>query len=96
MKKRTFFVPAYGKGIYEEFTYPDPTKVEQWVSLELEDGTIVRIKTIITSVIKFSIGLEGSGPFVYHVETQNVVKTFPPEEELPYYPNAPNSEKISS
>lgn len=71
-------LPALGEGIYEE---DFEVISETWNTYKLKSGTIVRVKIIVTSIVRFDGAKRPDGQSSYFVNTQNIVDYFPPEEQ---------------
>ena len=70
-------LPNFGDGIFEEDV---EILSETWNTYKLKNGTIVRIKTVVDSIIRFDKISRPDGQPFYLVNTQNVIVYLPPEE----------------
>lgn len=57
------------------------TKKEDWNVYELEDGTTIKLKTIVTKIIKLSMKNPASNDPVYSVSSGNIVTAIVPEKK---------------
>jgi len=56
------------------------TAREEWNEYELEDGTILRIKSIATKIIRQEDAYNPEGDPIYHVKSTNIVTTDVPDK----------------
>jgi hypothetical protein len=74
---RKCHLPSLGEGIFEE----DFEAVsETWNIYKLKSGTLVKVKIIVTSIVRFDGAKRPDGQSSYFVNTQNIVDYLPPEE----------------
>lgn len=52
---------------------------ESWNEYLLEDGTVIRIKLVMTDVYRVEGLYDNEGNPVYHVKSSNVLTVLPPE-----------------
>ena len=67
------------------------TMKEDWNEYKLEDGTILKFKTIVSSIVRTEEYDPMTGDPVYHVRSTNVLRVKVPEE-LKRLPGARKSE----
>jgi len=72
-------LPGLGEGIYEE---DFEAVLESWNIYKLKSGTLVRIKIIATSIIRFDGTKRPDGQSSYFVNTHNIIDFFPPDEQI--------------
>lgn len=51
---------------------------EQWDELEVEDGTRIRLRTIVTEVLRLDEVRDDEGNPVFMIQTQTIVRIDPP------------------
>lgn len=56
------------------------TKREDWNEYALEDGTVLRFKTVVSSIIRTENYDPMTGDPVYHVRSTNIIRVKAPEE----------------
>ena len=53
---------------------------EQWQSYLLKDGTVLRMKLVVTRVYRFEDVKHPDGEPIYHVESSNMISVSVPDE----------------
>ena len=56
------------------------TKNEDWNEYKLEDGTVLKFKTVVSSIIRTEDHDPMTGDPVYHVRSTNILRVKVPEE----------------
>jgi hypothetical protein len=56
------------------------TNQEAWSEYLLDDGTIIRMKIVITDVLRIDGVYDGDGNPVYQIKSGNVASSIPPEQ----------------
>jgi len=56
------------------------TKKEDWNEYKLEDGTVLKFKTVVSSIIRTEDHDPMTGDPVYHVRSTNILRVKVPEE----------------
>ncbi|MHC1635754.1 MAG: hypothetical protein ACXQTS_03905 [Candidatus Methanospirareceae archaeon] len=69
---------------------------EDWNEYKLEDGTILKFKTIVTSVIRTNDYDPMTGDPIYHVRSTNIVRATKVPEKLKRLPSLrkPSGEEV--
>jgi hypothetical protein len=65
------------------------TQKEDWNEYKLEDGTILRFKTVVSSIIRTENYDPMTGDPIYHVRSTNILRVKVPDE----LKRLPNSQK---
>jgi len=68
-----------GETIWEDFTV-DQTKYEQWNEYFLPDGMVVRVKTVVTQILRSLTKTTPDGQPLIMVQTQNIITVAPPSD----------------
>lgn len=68
MPERKVKVPFPGQGTVEGTDVPLIESVERWSELKLEDGTVLRVKPLITSVIRLDGRYDPQGNPMYAIQ----------------------------
>jgi hypothetical protein len=66
--ERKVKIPYPGKGMIDGTDVPLIESVERWTELKLEDGTVLRVKPVITSVIRLDGQYDPQGNPMYAVQ----------------------------
>lgn len=78
-KMRKCNLPGLGEGVYEE---DFEVVLESWNTYRLSNGTLVRIKIVATSIIRFDGAKRPDGQSSYFINTQNIIDYLPPPEKI--------------
>ncbi len=54
--------------------------VENWAEVMVEDGTVIRLKLVVTGILKIDDAYDDEGNPVYRVKSQNIMAVSAPEE----------------
>jgi len=73
--------PEYGEVEITDLDFDSPD--EEWRDYELEDGTILKVKTVVNKIFRFEDQHTSLGEPVYQISTQNIVRASDiPEESM--------------
>ena len=71
-------IEGLGEGVYEEYI-TDPNKHEQWNEYLLTNGSVVKVRTIVSGIIRIVGKKMADGQPYYFVKTTNVIDSLPPD-----------------
>jgi len=77
--ERTIKVPFEGKS-HDAIDLDFKTINEDWNEYQVADGTIVRLKTVVTNIVKVPEKYDNAGNPVYIVKSSNVLSISAPEK----------------
>lgn len=77
--ERTIKVPFEGK-IVEGFEMGFKSINEDWNEYQVNDGTIIRLKVVVTNIAKIADKFDQEGNPIYVVKSSNVLSVSPPEK----------------
>jgi hypothetical protein len=77
--ERTIKVPFEGKS-HDGIDLDFKTMNEDWNEYQVADGTIVRLKTVVTNIVKVPDKYDNAGNPVYIVKSSNVLSISAPEK----------------
>lgn len=79
--EKSVHVQHQGK-TYEGSLIPVEESVERWTIINLEDGTVIRMKPVVTDVVRLLGEFDHDGQPVYVVKTANVMSVQVPNQLL--------------
>ncbi|OFW43586.1 MAG: hypothetical protein A3J29_18810 [Acidobacteria bacterium RIFCSPLOWO2_12_FULL_67_14b] len=79
MAEKKVKVTVPGLGVIEGYEVEVTETAERWSELTLSDGTVLRIKPVVLSVIRLENTFDNDGNPIYQVKTNQVMSTNVPE-----------------
>lgn len=94
--KKKLKIRLPNRGEIEAMDVDFETIREDWNEYELEDGTVLKFKTIVSSIIRTEDYDPMTGDPVYHVRSTNILRVKVPEEmkRLPASAKKPGAEGV--
>lgn len=77
-RKRTLRLPDGREIVAEETVFRSP--LESWSEYLVDDGTVIRLKPVVTEILKLENEFDANGNPAYVVNAQNVLVVSAPED----------------
>lgn len=69
----------YNGQLHDATFIPVTSSQEQWNEYLLDDGTLIRMKTVVTEIYRIDDLLGAEGDPLYHIKSKNIASAVPPE-----------------